>query len=139
MSSSATTTAAQPGMLHHIEIYVANLARSAQFWGEFLEWLGWAPFQSWDKGRSWLLHSTYIVFVQAEEEFLGHGYHRKRVGLNHLAFHVAGDAFDTTVHLLLSLGATLLYPEQHPYAGGPDYKAAFFEDPDRIKIEIVPL
>ncbi|WP_318636080.1 VOC family protein [Ligilactobacillus agilis] len=32
---------------------------------------------------------------------------------------------------------TLLYPERYPYAGGKDRYACFFEDPDRIKLEIV--
>lgn len=29
------------------------------------------------------------------------------------------------------------YEDRHPYAGGPDYYAVFFEDPDRMKVEIV--
>ena len=29
-----------------------------------------------------------------------------------------------------------LYEEKHPYAGGPDYYAVYFEDSDRMKVEI---
>jgi len=31
----------------------------------------------------------------------------------------------------------ILYADRHPFAGGDDYYAVFFEDPDRIKIEVV--
>ncbi|GGB41168.1 hypothetical protein GCM10011409_18370 [Lentibacillus populi] len=58
------------GLLHHIEIYVSDLARSIEFWGWLLEELGYIPFQNWESGRSWKLGSTYLVFVQVEERFL---------------------------------------------------------------------
>jgi hypothetical protein len=36
-----------------------------------------------------------------------------------------------------SRGMTVLYPERYPFAGGEDDYALFFEDPDRIKVELV--
>ena len=32
---------------------------------------------------------------------------------------------------------TMLYEEKYPFAGGENYYAVFFEDPDRIKVELV--
>jgi catechol 2,3-dioxygenase-like lactoylglutathione lyase family enzyme len=32
---------------------------------------------------------------------------------------------------------TILYQDRHPHAGGENYYAVFFEDPDRIKVELV--
>ena len=75
------------GFLHHIELYVSNLKRTIDFWGWFLDEMGYEPFQEWESGRSWRLGEMYIVFVQAETRFLDIPYHRGRVGLNHLAFH----------------------------------------------------
>ena len=75
------------GLIHHIEIYVSDLHSSINFWGWFLEELGYKSFQSWGNGCSWKLEETYIVFVQAKERFMDAPYHRCRVGLNHLAFH----------------------------------------------------
>ncbi len=81
---------------------------------------------------------TYLVFVQADEAFLDIPYHRRRVGLNHLAFHVASrQQVDELTRKLEEKGVPILYPERHPYAGGENYYAVYFEDPDRIKIEIV--
>ncbi len=34
-------------------------------------------------------------------------------------------------------GLTLLYQETYPHAGGEESYAVYFEDPDRIKVEIV--
>jgi hypothetical protein len=34
-------------------------------------------------------------------------------------------------------GTGILYQDRHPHAGGDDNYAVFFEDPDRIKVELV--
>ena len=125
-------------MFHHVEINVADLNESAAFWGWLLEHLGYAPYQRWEKGRSWKHGDTYIVFVQTEDKYKHLPYHRCGAGLNHLAFHGKSRAHvDEITQMLKEKGVTLLYQDRHPYAGGPDYYAVFFEDPDRIKVEIV--
>jgi catechol 2,3-dioxygenase-like lactoylglutathione lyase family enzyme len=124
-------------MLHHIEINVANLERSTEFWGWFLKELGYETFQKWDKGVSWKYGETYLVFVQTEERFLDVPYHRSRTGLNHLAFHAKSrKQVDEITAKIMEKGFNILYEDRHPFAGGPDHYAVFFEDPDRIKVEL---
>ncbi|MGM0888809.1 MAG: VOC family protein [Bacillota bacterium] len=126
------------GFLHHIELYVSNLKRSIDFWGWFLDELGYEPFQEWESGRSWRLGEIYIVFVQAETRFLDIPYHRGRVGLYHLAFHAASrQQVDEITRKLRNRGVTTLYADKHPFAGGKDHYALYFEDPDRMKVELV--
>ncbi len=126
------------GFLHHIELYVSNLKRSIDFWGWFLDELGYEPFQEWESGRSWRMGEMYMVFVQAETRFLDIPYHRGRVGLNHLAFHAASrQQVDEITRKLRSRGVTILYADKHPFAGGKDHYAVYFEDPDRMKVELV--
>ncbi len=127
------------GLLSHVEINVSDLERSRAFWGWLLPELGWEPYQSWPTGVSWRLASQYLVFCQVEPRFRLHGpFHRRRVGLNHLAFAVGCEAIvDRVVEQLPLWGTQLLYPERHPHAGGAGYYGAFFEDPDRIKVEVV--
>lgn len=126
------------GMIHHIEIYVSDLTQSKAFWGWFLNELGYHIYQSWEKGQSWKLGSSYLVFVQAEERFLDIPYHRCRVGLNHLAFYAKSRGHvDEMTSKLKERGVTILYEDKHPYAGGNQHYAVFFEDPDRIKVELV--
>ena len=125
-------------MLHHVEIYVSDLARSRAFWQWLLcEELGYKVYQEWPKGVDFIFEKTYIVFVQTEEKHLDTTYNRCRTGLNHLAFHAKSrEQVDELTAKLRSRGITILYPDRHPYAGGPDYYAVFFEDPDRIKVEV---
>jgi len=126
------------GILHHIEIYVQDLPTTKAFWGWLLTELGYYTYQEWPQGISYRLGDTYLDFVQVNEKYSAHPYHRCHAGLNHLAFH--GDTKDFVDQLTLKLqakGVTILYPDRHPYAGGPDYYAVFFEDPNRIKVEVV--
>ncbi|WP_407271836.1 VOC family protein [Radiobacillus sp. PE A8.2] len=126
------------GMIHHIEIYVSNLETSTAFWGWLLEELGYNVFQEWENGQSWKIEDTYIVFVQVEDRFLDVAYHRCRVGLNHLAFHATSrEQVDELTQKLRQKEIRILYEDKHPFAGGKDYYAVYFEDPDRIKVEVV--
>lgn len=131
-------------MLHHIEIYVSDFEKTAAFWGWLLEEeLGYTVHQSWDngafdRGKSWRSDTHYLVFVQTREKYLRDGYNRARTGLNHLAFYGRDRAqIDGLVEKLRKHGVTLLYQEKYPHAGGADSYTLYFEDPDRIKVEIV--
>lgn len=126
------------GLIHHIELYVSDLKKTINFWGWFLEELGYTSFQEWESGQSWKLDNTYIVFVQTEDRFLDVPYHRSRVGLNHLAFQASSrQHVDEITNRLKEKRITILYPEIHPFAGGDNHYAVYFEDPDRIKVELV--
>lgn len=128
------------GLLHHVEIYVSNLKCSREFWKWFLEELGYREYQRWESGISWKLGDTYLVFVQAEPEYLNVPYHRCRPGLNHLAFHAGSkEHVDRMTQVLRERGVTILYEDRHPHVGGLESYAVFFEDPDRIKVELVVL
>ncbi|MGG3738916.1 VOC family protein [Aeribacillus pallidus] len=125
-------------MLHHIEIYVSNLSETIKFWNWLLTELGYEQYQKWESGISWKYRNTYIVFVQVEERFLDIPYHRCRVGLNHLAFHAKSKKqVDEITEKLQEKGINILYLDKHPYAGGENHYAVYFEDPDRIKVELV--
>lgn len=127
------------GLLHHIEMYVSDLEKSTLFWQWFLtEKFAYSVYQQWNEGISFKLGDTYIVFVQSEEKYKLNHYNRKNVGLNHLAFHCYSREFiDNLTKDLVERNITILYADKHPFAGGKDYYAVFFEDPDRIKVEVV--
>ncbi len=129
----------KPGAgLHHVEIYVSDLNKTKEFYTWFLDLIGYEEFQSWEQGFSMLLGSTYIVFVQTTEKYNDRSYHRCKTGLNHLAFWAESTRqVDEITMLLKERGVTILYEDRHPHAGGSDYYAVFFEDPDRIKLELV--
>lgn len=128
----------EAGLIHHVEINVSSLETSLVLWEWFLGVLGYQPFQSWERGRSFRRGPAYVVLVQADAERVEAGYHRKQVGLNHVAFHASSRRqVDKVAEVLRERGIPVLYEDRHPHAGGKEHYALFFEDPDRIKIELV--
>ena len=55
---------AAPGSLHHVELWVPDLARAITQWGWLLAQLGYALYQDWPDGCSWRLGGTYLVIEQ---------------------------------------------------------------------------
>lgn len=125
------------GIISHIELYVSDLKRTSSFW----EWLlvtklDYQLYQKWNQGVSFSLGDTYIVFVETKK--ITPNYNRTAVGLNHLAFYVDSskivDEIREEVH---EKNYMELYAAKYPLASGNNNYALFFEDPDRIKVEIV--
>ena len=126
------------GTLHHIEIYVSNLTKTKLFWGELLESLSYTIYQKWDQGISWKLDKTYIVFVQTRRKYLDIPYNRCGTGLNHIAFHVnSKKQLDNLANSLERKGIKFLYNNKFRKEKTEDPYSIFFEDPDRIKVELV--
>jgi catechol 2,3-dioxygenase-like lactoylglutathione lyase family enzyme len=125
------------GPLHHVELWVPDLSQAIASIGWLLEALGYQGFQDWDAGRSWLLGGTYIVVEQSPA--LSEGRHdRQRPGLNHLAFHSGSRSeTDQLVADAAGHGWTLLFPEDHPHAGGPDHYAGYLANGDGFEVELV--
>lgn len=121
--------------LHHVELRVADLDAAVRSWGWLLDALGWAPFQAWPDGRSWRLDDTYLVVERAP---LPGAHDRRRPGLSHLALHGGSTADVARIWTgAPGQGWRRLYEDRHPFAGGPDHHAAFLEDAERVKVEVV--
>jgi catechol 2,3-dioxygenase-like lactoylglutathione lyase family enzyme len=125
------------GVLHHLEIWVPDLDRAAAQWGWLLSELGYQPFQVWPAGRSWRLDATYLVIEQSPATTASE-HDRCRPGLNHVAFH-AGDReqVDLLAEASQFHGWMLMFPDQHPHAGGMDHYAAYLTNVDGYEIELV--
>src|SRR5260370_40973640 len=73
------------GSIRHVEINVSNFERSKPFYQDFLEWLGYKQivggkdFAGWGNGEDEIL-VTYLA------RYKDSGFHRRQVGLNHIAF-----------------------------------------------------
>jgi catechol 2,3-dioxygenase-like lactoylglutathione lyase family enzyme len=125
------------GDLHHVELWVPDLARACEQWGWLLSELGYVQFQDWEHGRSWLLSGTYLVIEQSPA-LSASDHDRLRPGVNHLAFHAGSRA---SVDALATAGSahgwTLLFPQTHPHAGGRDHYAAYLTNTDGFEVELV--
>jgi catechol-2,3-dioxygenase len=124
------------GSLHHVELWVSDLATALPRWAWLLTSLGYEQFQQWDSGVSYRLGPTYIVIEQSPA--LTGQHERTRAGLNHLAFHAGTrDQVDALVLNAAKHGWRLMYGDRHPFAGGPEHYAAYFEDDEGFEVELV--
>ncbi|MEU3118584.1 MULTISPECIES: VOC family protein [Micromonospora] len=125
------------GGLHHVEVWVPDLAAASRSWGWLLGELGWTLYQDWPAGRSWRLGATYIV-LEESPALTGRTHDRRAPGLNHLAFHAGPPAaVERLVTAAGEYGWTLLFPDRHPHAGGPDSYAAYLTDGQGYEVELV--
>ena len=124
------------GSLHHVELWVPDIARAGREWGWLLGRLGYVLYQDWPAGRSWRLDGTYLV-VEQSKAMTAAGHDRCRPGLNHLAFHAGSrDDVDALVADAPGNGWTLLFPDRHPFAGGQEHYAAYLANSDTFEVEL---
>lgn len=120
--------------IHHIEINVTNLARSFDFYLRFFDFIG---YRRAERKEKWFIFHFDTFYLHANEclpEYAGHGFHRYRPGLNHLAFRAASrEQIDAWHRVLVEEGTRVLDP---PAYYGEQYYAVYFEDPDGIKLEL---
>lgn len=121
----------------HIELSVSNYSKSIIFYDKVLFYLGWKRLSCM---KSWTAYSDgqlKLVLCPTAPQFVKIPFHRKQTGLNHLAFYAESkkqvDEFYAEV--LKKNAIPTLYHEGPE--GDDEYYAVFFEDPDRIKLEVV--
>jgi catechol 2,3-dioxygenase-like lactoylglutathione lyase family enzyme len=125
-------------VIDHLDLNVSDLGRSAAFYEPLLELL---RYRVSTRADDWLILASeadgpYVTLVQVPPEHRSAGFHRKRAGLNHLAFRAGSPADVDRLHdWLLSRSIPVLYGG--PMRMEPARYAVFFEDPDRVKLEYV--
>lgn len=123
----------------HIYLYVSDLKKSYEFYKKLLTYLDYKEIVNKDWGFAFINNDTGIWFEKARKGHIEKGYHRKRIGLNHLAFRVNSrqevDLFHADFLKKNKIPTLYNSPATFPnYPGG--YWGVFFEDPDRIKLEV---
>lgn len=131
--------------IHHLQIWVPDLARAERSWGWLLGEIGYELARQWDTGRVWRcgdvggngMGGVGIVIEESPDMVPGMLYSRLRPGLNHLALKV-----DEPDHLNAIVGAAANYGWHtldngglHPIPGG--LSAAYLEDADGFEIELL--
>jgi ribonuclease HI/catechol 2,3-dioxygenase-like lactoylglutathione lyase family enzyme len=125
------------GRLHHVEIWVDDLARARRTLGWLFQQLGYGISGEWSEGTSYQGAGEYLVLESGPDVGPG-GHDRLRPGLNHLAFHAGARAdVDALVESAVQRGFTVLFAERHPFAGGRSHYAAYLEAPGGFEVELV--
>ncbi|MPZ82249.1 MAG: GNAT family N-acetyltransferase [Actinophytocola sp.] len=127
----------EPGGVHHVELWVSDLASAEKSLGWLLTELGWREYQRWPRGVSWRYGASYVV-VEDSPDRRGDRHERTRPGLNHLALHVpTGEDLDRIVAAAPEHGWRLMFADKHPHAGGPKHLAGYLENDDGFELELV--
>ncbi len=123
--------------LSHIEINVSDYSKSIRFYDTVLRPLGWERLVCTADCTSYSDGFLKLILSPTQENFKDAGFHRKRIGLNHIAIYaLSKEEVDSYYRDVLETnGIHSLYQEGPE--GDDDYYSVLFEDPDRMKIEVV--
>lgn len=121
----------------HIGINLSSEEKSFPFWKNLLTYLEFKLMLDGNHFDASDGH-TFLCFSVTKPGYNEQPFHRKYTGLNHIAFKVASaeqvDAF--IEEYLKPRNIPILYGGAKKYDYTDGYYAVYFEDPDRIKIEV---
>jgi catechol 2,3-dioxygenase-like lactoylglutathione lyase family enzyme len=125
--------------VYHVQLNVADAGVSVPFYRELLGFLEYRVMVGTDDLLGMSNGTTDVWIVQTPTDRVIKGFHRKDPGLNHIAFRVGRreDVETFAGEFLGPHGIVPLYggPRDYPEYR-PGYYAVFFEDPDRLKLEV---
>ncbi|HET7099284.1 MAG TPA: VOC family protein [Patescibacteria group bacterium] len=125
--------------VYHFQINVADKNISFPFYKELLGYLDYEVMFEDEKVLGLGNGNTDLWLVQTDKKFVGNKFHRKNTGVNHISFGLESkENVDKFVNEFLKpKGVKFLYetPKEFPEYG-KGYYAVYFEDPDRIKLEV---
>ena len=126
-----------PEGVHHVELWVADLAAAENSFGWLFAELGWREYQRWERGVSWRRGASYVV-VEDSPARTGDRHERTAPGINHLALHAGTRAdVDRITAAAPEHGWRLMFADRHPHAGGLEHYAAYLENGDGFEVELV--
>lgn len=122
----------------HLDYNVVDLPRAAAFYDPLMRFLG---FEKEADHPDWVLYNNgrmKLCLVQCEQRFADPLFHRKRPGLNHIAFQAESvEVVDRTAWFLRERNIPILYGSPGQFHDAIRYYAVFFKDPFRLKLEVV--
>lgn len=124
----------------HLSIVVSDIKKSSLFYDKLLTYFGFRKVTDEKEVKGWSNGPNGFWIEQVNEKYKKKLFHRKQIGLNHLCFRaISRRAVDNFYeNFLIKNKIRVLYggPKEYPeYHKG--YYAVFFEDPDRIKLELM--
>jgi catechol 2,3-dioxygenase-like lactoylglutathione lyase family enzyme len=124
-------------VLHHLTLWVPDLARAEESWSWLLGAVGYERDRSVDDVLVLRHPNGFAVALEQSSDMVpGMLYSRMRPGLNHLAFAVdASASLDRLVKQAPEHGWTAIPFDRHPIASGAH--VAYLEDRDGFEVELV--
>ncbi|OGJ09266.1 hypothetical protein A2456_00920 [Candidatus Nomurabacteria bacterium RIFOXYC2_FULL_36_19] len=127
--------------LEHISLNVSNPEKSFPFYKDLFLFLDYKIIVEEKDCLAFRKTGTPDFWLSpTRAEYLSNKFHRRNTGLNHLAFMVSSkkevDKFYNEFLKVRKIKSLYESPNLFPEYT-PDYYAVYFEDPDRIKLEVL--
>ena len=126
--------------LEHIALNVSDPSTSFPFYRDLFLYFGYRVIRDDQDHIAFRKDGTPDFWIRtAEQRYVGNGFHRKNIGINHFAFHVSSrQDVDSFYEVFIKAhGVQTLYDTPKLFSKYTnDYYAVFFEDPDRLKLEV---
>lgn len=125
--------------LCHIFVNISNPEESFPYYKELLAYFTYKIEFENDEYLGMTNGELDIWLQQTDKKYRNNEFHRKHTGINHIAFRIASkEEVDTfSAEFLLPRNINVLYETPKPYPETTkEYYAVYFEDPDRIKLEV---
>jgi catechol 2,3-dioxygenase-like lactoylglutathione lyase family enzyme len=120
--------------IDHLVLSVGDFARSKEFYGKLLGFLGFKLKHDYDDMAGWSNGKTLFWIAAADAEGRKRKYRKGDIGFHHYAFEVASRKdIDALGAFLEKNDMTIVDPPGEYY--GRDYYAVYFTDPDGMKLE----
>jgi catechol 2,3-dioxygenase-like lactoylglutathione lyase family enzyme len=117
----------------HIALSVSNFARSKEFYGKVLGFLGFKVLDEYPEMMGWTNRRTRLWIAQADGEGRHRRYRKGEVGFHHYAFELGSRRdVDELQTFLEKIGIEIVDRAAEHY---PKYYAVYFLDPDGMKLE----
>lgn len=130
-------TAAMATAIDHVGINVPEA--SFGFWQEMLSHLGALIDLDGNHFDAKLGDGPFLCITATKDAYINAGYHRRHTGLSHLALRLPSRELVSALvpEFLQPRGIEPLYGGPKDYDYTPGYFALYFEDPSRLKIEVM--
>ena len=127
-----------PRALHHLDLWMRDVATATGEWGWLLGELGWAAESAEELSPVWLHDDGTYFFLQAVVEDSGADHDRMLPGVNHLALTIDDRAsLDRMRAESSEHGWHELFADRYPHAGGDEHTALYLESSEGFEVEIV--
>jgi catechol 2,3-dioxygenase-like lactoylglutathione lyase family enzyme len=120
--------------IDHLVLSVGSFARSKQYYGKLLGFLGFKLKYQFEDMAGWSNGKTLFWIAAADARGRRRKYRKGDIGFHHYAFELASRRdVDALGAFLNANGMTVLDPPSEYY--GRSYYAVYFADPDGMKLE----
>ena len=121
--------------IDHLVLSVGNFARSKDFYGKVLGFLGFKLKHPYDDMAGWSNGKTLFWIAAADARGKKRKHRKGDIGFHHYAFELSSRKdVDALGAFLAKRGMTVVDPPGE-YNGDENYYAVFFTDPDGMKLE----